>query len=86
MMTVHIFLQNLAYFAVQEVLEILTPNFYQWDQYTVQNWVRKLHRISNGVETVLSFKTTPESQAEDLRITNRFVSNTVHAIFEIPFQ
>ena len=60
---------------MQEVLEILSPNFDVWDQYTVQNWIRKLHRISNGIETVLSFKTAPDSQAEDLRITNRFVSN-----------
>ena len=61
------------YYAVQEVLNILTPNFNQWDQFTVQNWIRKLHKVGNTVETVLSFKTEPDSKAEELKIENRFV-------------
>ena len=63
----------MAYYAVQEVLNILTPNFNQWDQFTVQNWIRKLHKVGNTVETVLSFKTEPDSKAEALKIENRFV-------------
>ena len=61
------------YYAVQEVLNILTPNFNQWDQFTVQNWIRKLYKVGNTVETVLSFKTKPDSEAEELKIENRFV-------------
>ena len=61
------------YYAVQEVLNILTPNFNQWDQFTVQNWIRKLHKVGNTVETVLSFKTESDSKAEELKIENRFV-------------
>jgi len=64
----------LAYFAVQEVLDILAPKFNQWDQHTVQNWIRKLHRISNVIDTVLSFETEPNTVAEELRIANRFVT------------
>lgn len=63
------------YFAVQEVLNILTPNFNQWDQFTVQNWIRKLHKVGNTVEAVLSFKTEPDSKAEELKIANRFVKD-----------
>ena len=64
--------QNLAYFAVQEILDILTPKFVKWDQFTVQNWIKKLHKVGNNIETVLSFKTEPNSEAEELKITNRF--------------
>jgi len=63
--------QNLAYFAVQEVLEVLTPNFDKWDHATVRNWIKKLHKINNSVETVLSFKTESHSEAEGLKISNR---------------
>ena len=61
----------MAYFAVQEMLMILTPNFDHWDQYTIQNWIRKLHKVGGAIETVLNFKTEPGSDAEELKITNR---------------
>ena len=64
----------MAYFAVQEVLDILAPKFNQWDHHTVQNWIRKLHKISNVIDTVLSFETEPNTVAEELRIANRFVN------------
>ena len=64
-------LQNLAYFAVQEMLVTLTPNFDHWDQHTIQTWIRKLHKVGSVIETVLNFKTEPGSDAEELKITNR---------------
>lgn len=56
---------------MQELLATLTPNFDHWDQYTVQNWIRKLHKVGSVIETVLNFKTKPGSNAEELKITNR---------------
>ena len=53
------------------MLEILTPNFDRWDNSTVQNWIKKLRKASNSIETVLSFKTEPNSEAEGLKIANR---------------
>ena len=53
------------------MLEVLTPNFDKWDHSTVQNWIKKLHKAGNSIETVLSFKTEPNSEAEALKIANR---------------
>jgi len=53
------------------MLDILTPNFDKWDHFTVQNWIRKLHKVGNNIETVLNFKTEPNSEAEELKIVNR---------------
>ena len=53
------------------MLATLTPNFDHWDQYTIQNWIRRLHKAGSAIETVLNFKTEPGSDAEELKITNR---------------
>ena len=53
------------------MLKVLTPNFDKWDHSTVQNWIKKLHRVGNCIETVLNFKTESNSEAEKLKITNR---------------
>ena len=50
---------------------MLAPNFDKWDHSTVQNWIKKLHKAGNSIETVLSFSTEPNSEAESLKITNR---------------
>ena len=56
---------------MQKILNVLTPNFDKWDHFTVQNWIKKLHKAGNSIETVLSFKTEPNSEAEGLKIANR---------------
>ena len=53
------------------MLNVLTPNFDKWDHFTVQNWIKKLHKAGNSIETVLSFKTEPNSETEGLKIANR---------------
>ena len=54
------------------MLATLTPNFDRWDQYTVQNWIRRLHKVGSAIETVLNFDTEPGSDTEELKITNRY--------------
>ena len=54
-------------------MDVLAPNFSKWDQYAIQTWIRKLHKVSNAIETVLSFKTKPDSRSEKLKIANRYV-------------
>ena len=56
------------------MLEVLTPNFDKWDHSTVQNWIKKLHKAGNSIETVLTFQTEPNSEAEALKIANRSTS------------
>ena len=53
------------------MLVTLTPNFDHWDQHTIQNWIRKLHKVGSVIEAVLNFKTECGSDAEELKITNR---------------
>ena len=54
------------------MLATLTPSFDHWDQYTIQNWIRRLHKTGSAIETVLNFDTEPGSDAEELKITNRY--------------
>ena len=56
---------------MQEILKGLTPNFDKWNHSTVHNWIKKLHKASNSIETVLNFQTEPNSEAEALKIANR---------------
>ena len=56
------------------MLEVLTPNFDKWDHSAVQNWIKKLHKAGNSIETVLTFQTESNSEAKALRITNRSIS------------
>ena len=54
------------------MLATLTPNFEHWDQYTIQNWIRRLHKVCSAIEAVLNFDTEPGSDAEELKTTNRY--------------
>ena len=56
------------------MLEVLTPHFDKWDHSTVQNWIKKLCKAGNSIETILSFKTELNSEAETLKIANRSTS------------
>ena len=53
------------------MLATLTPSFDHWDQYTIQYWIRRLHKVGSTIETVLNFNTEPGSDAEELKIKNR---------------
>ena len=59
------------------MLDVLTPNFDKWDHSTVRNWIKKLHKAGNSIEAVLSFKTEPNSEAEELKIINRFTCKRI---------